>query len=212
MAKRDPRDLEYQPLERLRWDEESRAESLDTVYDHIVREAGQAVAWYRGRKKPKKSGARLIRGLAIVFFSAAGLLPVLLQIFDARWREVFPPILFQPAWPSVLIAIAAALLGVDRYFGLSSGWIRYIKTELHLLQVVEEFEIHWQEMKSRWQGGAPTNDQVSKMLAEAKKFVTEFKTIIREETREWATDFDRTQRQLTSTLEKMTKDRGNLGG
>jgi hypothetical protein len=211
MAKRNPRDLEYQPLERLRWDEENRAESLDMVYDHVVQEAGHAIAWYRNSKRPKKFGARLIRGLAIVFFSAAGLIPILVQILDARWRDVLPPILFQPAWPSVLIAIAAALLGVDRYFGLSSGWIRYIKTELHLLQVVEEFELLWQEMKSRWQAGAPTNDQVSKMLAEAKKFVSDFKSIIREETLEWATDFDRTQRQLESELEKMTKDRGKAG-
>jgi low affinity Fe/Cu permease len=56
--------------------------------------------------------------------AVAGVLPVLSQILDAGSSGI----VIQPAWATVALAIAAALIVLDRFFGFSSAWARYMVT------------------------------------------------------------------------------------
>jgi low affinity Fe/Cu permease len=55
--------------------------------------------------------------------AVAGVLPVLSQIFGAG-----SSVKIQPAWAAVALAIAVSLVALDRFFGFSSAWARYMAT------------------------------------------------------------------------------------
>jgi hypothetical protein len=40
----------------------------------------------------------------------------------------------------VMLALAAACVGFDHFFGLSTGWMRFMVTEMSLQQVLAEFQ------------------------------------------------------------------------
>lgn len=47
-------------------------------------------------------------------------------------------------WASIVLGIAAGLVMLDRFFGFSTAWVRYISTELHLRQILDEFRLDWE--------------------------------------------------------------------
>ena len=57
---------------------------------------------------------------------------------------------FSPAWASGAIWVAAALVLLERFFGSPTGWMRFIRTEMHLRQLHQEFEMDWSAASSNW--------------------------------------------------------------
>src|SRR6185369_1540504 len=43
----------------------------------------------------------------------------------------------------LLIGLGGAAIAFDRFFGFSSGWIRYITTEMAIQRTLHEFRIEW---------------------------------------------------------------------
>src|SRR6185503_9882880 len=65
-----------------------------------------------------------------------------------------------PAWASVLLAVALLFIAIDRFFGFSTAWMRYISAELQLKQLKETFELDSEAMLASLQGQPPSPDQV----------------------------------------------------
>ena len=62
----------------------------------------------------------------------------------------------KPAWSSVALAIAVAMVGLDRFFGFSSAWARYMATGQAILAALNEFRLDWQQASSQLvAGGQP---------------------------------------------------------
>jgi hypothetical protein len=51
----------------------------------------------------------------------------------------------------LLIALAALLSGVDRFLGLSSGWVRYVRTAQALTERMNQFQFDWEALRCRRQ-------------------------------------------------------------
>jgi hypothetical protein len=132
-----------------------------------------------------------LRAGSIAMGTIAGIIPILAQIFI---RDGHP--LVQPAWASVALGIAAALVLLDRYFGFSSAWMRYISTELNLRQLTQEFQMDWESDKAAWLGSEPTPDQLRATFARFKAFVTQVNTIVRQETDAWIQEFQSTLKEI----------------
>lgn len=191
MPNEAPKDLG--PTERLllSWEKGKIVASLETLFERITKESESAINWYLRAKRPKQRWAMLLRVGSIAFVTIAGIIPILSQIFtqDGRPR-------IQPAWASVALGIAAALVLLDRFFGFSSAWMRYIATELNIRQLTQEFHLDWESDKAAWLGSEPTPDQLSSTLAEFKAFVTQVNTIVRQETDAWIQEFQSTLKQI----------------
>ena len=134
------------PKEALDWSEAARAASLETLVDRVRGQCQKAIDWYVTAKIPKKRVAAWLRGLIILLTSLAGLLAVLVPILDD------PPFVLPPASISIVAALSAAFLGIDRFFGFSRGWIRYVQTELKLRTALNAFHLAWYRRCSRWTG------------------------------------------------------------
>jgi hypothetical protein len=192
MSNQAPTDLG--PTERLQlsWEPGKIVASLETLFERITNEAEAAINWYLRAKRPKQRWAMFLRVGSIAFGTIAGIIPILAQISvnkDGTAR-------IQPAWASVALGIAAALVLLDRFFGFSSAWMRYIGTELNIRQLNQEFQLEWESDKATWLGAEPTSDQLRSTLGRFKAFVTQVNTIVRQETDAWIQEFQSTLKQI----------------
>jgi len=147
-------------LAKLSWQPDGRAESVHAVYCHAVAEARASAAWYDSRRGSKRLWARCLRIGAIVLAASAALLPLLSQVFVRHGKPVI-----QPVWASVALVLAAALVALDRYFGFSSAWMRFMLSELSLNSLISDFEFAWHAERAGWPNGVPDDEQLQRALA-----------------------------------------------
>jgi hypothetical protein len=93
-----------------------------------------------------------------------------------------------PAWSAVALAVAAGCIGLDRYFGFSSGWMRFMAAEQRLIRQRQEFEFSWNE-KLATVSDQLTELDVSALLDLAHENARSIQDIIGAETGDWVTDF-----------------------
>src|SRR5512132_2212921 len=121
---RPSKEFRHDLYPQLKWGSaEEVGASVDELFRYSVRHAENAIGWYVDHKKPKRALGMILRAGAIISVSVAGILPLLTQIFIEKGKPVI-----QPAWASVALAVGLALVGLDRFFGFSSSWMRYTQT------------------------------------------------------------------------------------
>jgi hypothetical protein len=195
-----PKDLTPLPLDELTWLEGTREECLKKVYAHVTADAQEAIHWYQASRQPKRVKATVLRWTAVLLVSASGLIPLFsaLGIDNTASPPAQPAI--DPLYTSLAVALAAALFGWDKLFNYSSGWMRYVKTDLLLRTALEEFELDWQLARLAWGSNEPTAEQASQMLARCKEFAAKINTIVSEETNVWITEFQASLAQLGESV------------
>lgn len=188
-------DLKPIDLSALSWEDGKRAECLAEVYSRVTGDARMAIEWYRLSRKPKKRAAMAVRWSAVLLISASGLIPLFVEVFPIKGA---PP--FNPLITSLVVALAAALFGLDKFFNYSSGWMRYVKTDLALQGALGEFEFDWQIARAAWTTPEPTPGQLAEMLGRCKTFAATIKGIVADETNLWITEFQASMAQLGESV------------
>ena len=145
----------------LNWDENNFDDSLEKLFKFTVDKAEGSIGWYATKKASKRHGARITRVTAIVAGAIGGIWPVISQISNSD-NNAFMDFLFNPAWATVFIAVATAALLLDKFFGFSTAWIRYITSQMKIQYLLEKFEYDWMEERASWKGQKPDYAQVKK--------------------------------------------------
>src|ERR1035437_10538207 len=114
-------------VEFLVWDSQDVSKSLQGLFLATVKQGESAIAWYRDNIKMKRIGSQILRSAAIVLASIGALLPLVgaaVSRFDQSntWKT-----LVDAQWGYIAFATAAACVAADKFYGFSSGWIRYMK-------------------------------------------------------------------------------------
>jgi peptide chain release factor 2 len=118
--RRRRRDLRAGPFPTVAMEQWHDTESaLAKLYRYAEGRAIEATDWYLQDKRGKRIWSRGLRLLAILLVTAGALQPLL---------DAAAPGPSRTAWGYVLLALAAACIGFDRFFGLSSGWMRSMTT------------------------------------------------------------------------------------
>jgi hypothetical protein len=186
-------------LAELDWSPEAAPRSLSAVRDHARGLAIEAEAWYSGRRGRKRWWGRALRVGAIVLGSVAAVLPVLSEIYTTDGKPAIAP-----GWATVFLAAAAALVALDRYFGFSSGWMRFMAAELRLTRLRHEFEYGWQAERAA-SGERPSAEHVAALLARAQAFVLAVDDVVQDETSGWISEF---RTSLESAEQGLERSRG----
>lgn len=205
------RDIHPQELPDLALKEQP-LESLNQVYDFVVRTLGEAVAYYINQCKWKKFRAIFLRRGAIVFGALAGIIPLVQQIYVSNnyFKTDAGKLYLSQGWSPIFLAIAATLTLIDRFEGNSSAWMRFIKTELKLQKVLSDFQMDWQRNKSQWQGNQPNSDELKLQLQLAKDTLSSASQMIQDETDVWIQEFSSMINKLDSMSEaKKAEDASN---
>jgi hypothetical protein len=162
---------------------------LEALYRAAERQALAAIDWYHANKKLKSLLSRWLRFLAILLTTLGGLVPIL-------EKHVTIPFLDNPTYGYLYLPLAAACVGLDRFFGLSSGWMRYLTTSMALQKALVEFQMDWTLIWSEVAGGTPTAEQRKALIERVKAFRLLVAGQVEQETQAWVSEFQTNLSQL----------------
>jgi low affinity Fe/Cu permease len=192
-------DIRPAELGSLDWGPEHARRSLDVIYQHAAGVASQAINWYLIARRPKKRWAQRLRVGAIIMVAVAGVLPVLSQIFAAGSSVKIPP-----AWATVALAIAVALVALDRFFGFSSAWARYMATGQAISAALNQFRLDWQQSRCKHPTDELTRENIDDFLNLAKTLVRKTDDLVQAETLQWVKEF----RETLTEIERSAQTQG----
>jgi conflict system pore-forming effector with SLATT domain len=154
--------------------------ALPQLYRYAEGRAIDAADWYLQDKRGKRLWSRGLRLLAILLVIAGGLQPLL---------DAAAPGPSRTAWGYVLLALAAACIGFDRFFGLSSGWMRSMTTAQALERRLEQLQYDWAAECARSASRTADPKQVQARLALLRVFSDDVAALMQQETTEWVLEF-----------------------
>lgn len=189
-----PKDLDRKQFDGvLAWDHGDPSGSLDRAAVNIVFEpVNGAITWYFRAKKSKKFFGQWLRIFAWLLGGVAVIVPIAAQIKLGSFDD--------PAYASVAILVAGGLIWLDRFLGLTSGWLRYISAGQRLLELKDTFAVEWALVRAGWSGGVPTQEQVLATLNRFRELNAQIHAVVRAETEEWIVEFRDSLKQLDASV------------
>jgi len=169
--------------------------TLQELYNTIVSEATAQAQWYADKKGPISKASRTIRLCSILLVGLGGLFPL---IGAATESDIWGHDVTN--WGYITIAMAGTLIFLDRFFGFSSAWIRYITTEMEIRKQIKEFEMKWriENYGLDLQSIDPSKaKELLKMLMDFSSLIDE---MVKQETNNWATEFQTNIAELQKTI------------
>lgn len=177
------------------WSSDDPLDSLSQAYAYVEDQGIKAIEWYWANKASKSRGSRAVRFAAILLTTVAGLIPIVMAT-GVRVPGLSDSTMSNMGY--VLLALVGALLGLDKYAGFTTGWMRYIRTGLALQKTLEELRFDWLILRSK-AANPPTPEEIQAMLARLSKFIGDVQEQVQSETELWITEF-------TNSLTQLDKD------
>jgi len=132
-----------------------------------------------------------------LFVALAGIAPLVIPVIpQTALNGTDPSKLVNITY--ILIGIAAFLIGVDKFFGFSSSWMRFVTTQIALETLLAKFRYDW-AIESVKACGKLDTDACKPLLILAKNFAADVQSKIENETAQWATEL---RNNLTETEKK----------
>ncbi|MEW1626856.1 SLATT domain-containing protein [Streptomyces sp. NPDC089173] len=175
------RDLTGRPFPLGDWGEP--AERLDELYRWVESGALATADWYLTDRVWKRRGARALRlGTALGVVAGAGL-PLL---------DLTGTLSGSAGWGYLSLLLGAACMGCDRYFGLTSGWIRNLATAQAVQRRLQVLQFDWasecvREMLGPTEGTA--SEAAERCLGVLRRFSEDITELVRSETADWMVEF-----------------------
>ncbi|WP_394297370.1 SLATT domain-containing protein [Streptomyces albus] len=174
-------DLLGRPLPLGDWGEP--AERLDELYRWVEERALRTSEWYLADRGWKRRGARLLRTGSALLATAGFSLPLL---------ELTGTVGHGAAWGCAALVGAAACVACDRFFGLTSGWMRNVATAQAVQRRLEALQFDWASESVREVLG-PTEGTASeaaeRCLSVLRRFSEDVSELVRFETADWMVEF-----------------------
>ncbi|WP_306332809.1 SLATT domain-containing protein [Streptomyces sp. KL118A] len=163
------------------------AERLDELYRWVERGALNTAEWYLTDRGRKRRAARLLRVGAALGAVGAGALP-LLDLAGAGAGATGA----LAGWGFVSLLGAVACVGCDRFFGLTSGWMRDVATAQAVQRRLQVLQFDWASESVREVLG-PTEgtagEAAERCLGVLRKFTDDVTELVRAETSDWMVEF-----------------------
>jgi hypothetical protein len=190
-----------EPVTAKDWDPDDALGSLRGVADAMEAAANDAAEWYWREKGPAARASRFIQAGAVFLTAAAGLVPVAVELVAKYIGASTIPWWVTGLWASVLLGAAGALFGLDRAFGFSSAWTRYVLAATDITRRLAEFNMAWLSLVAAVPKGATlTSEQIATFMQAATNFRVGVVGVVVQETKEWATEFQNNLAQLEKDI------------
>jgi hypothetical protein len=193
---RNPANINARNDDIPNWDPGHPEASLAEIHIYVISEAARSIQWYWGNKKVKAACSRFIRFIVWSLAAVGGLLPIIGALLEDLNKNLFRLNLTNGLWASLFLGVAAALLGLDKGFGFSSGWARYVLTATNIKKSLEEFRLDWTDLRAKAGNPLTTAEQVSPLIERARAFRSEVEGMVLQETKDWVTEFQSTMAQM----------------
>ncbi|MFJ4687145.1 SLATT domain-containing protein [Streptomyces sp. NPDC091377] len=176
-----PGDLTGRAFPSGGWDEP--AERLEELYRWVERGALQTASWYLSDRVWKRRGARVLRSGAAVGAVTGTTLPLL---------DLTGVLTGGAPWGCLGLLLAVACVGTDRFFGVTSGWIRDVATAQAVARRLQLLQFDWaaesvREVLGPTEGTA--GDAADRCLGVLRRFSEDVTELVRAETADWMVEF-----------------------
>lgn len=166
------------------------ADALERLFRWVESEALAIHGWYLREKESKAKVSKSLRILAISLLTTGAIFPVLSIISDGGIRSELGYIAF---------AFGGGVVLLDRGFGYSSSWSRYMATGAALATVISKHQVAWAAWALMNSTG-PDPDVVEPLERIIVPFASEVSDLLESETKMWATEFVENLSSLHSSL------------
>jgi hypothetical protein len=186
-------------LSTLSWKDPDVGTSLSALHQYVEDQAQKQIKWYWEKKRAKSAMSMGLRFVAIVLFVLGGLVPIVKATLPADVTNRFRFDFGQSGY--LLIGIAAGCMGLDRFFGYSTGWIRYVTTAMAIEKSLEEFRLEWTRTMAKMRGVPPAPEQLETLIQTCTAFSLAIKSQVEQETKAWVVEFQNNLSQLEKELQ-----------
>jgi hypothetical protein len=174
---------------------------LDDLRQFAEDDVEAAIHWYYAKKPWKAWASQLLKFLTLVATGLGGLLPIVSAtgLFsrgatDAQGQLVRNLQVNQFGY--LCFGLAAVFLAFDKYFGYSTGWMRYITTAMSLETLLRNFRLDWAKTTSGMGGAAPSGAVLEVLIQKIQDFCVAARTLVEKETQAWVMEFQTNLSQL----------------
>jgi hypothetical protein len=184
------------------------AQRLDELYRWVERGALETAAWYLADRVWKRRGARVLRAGAAVGAVSGASLPLL---------DLTGVVTGAAPWGYLALLLAGACAGVDRFFGVTSGWIRDVATAQAVQRRLQVLQFDWASESVREVLG-PTEgtagEAAERCLWVLRRFSEDVTELVRTETADWMVEFrtGSAPMAIQSAVPPATAGRAESGG
>ncbi|MFJ3231590.1 SLATT domain-containing protein [Streptomyces sp. NPDC086787] len=159
------------------------AERLDELFRWVERRALETAAWYLADRVWKRQAARVLRVGAAVGAVSGAALPLL---------ELTGAVDGTSVWGYLALTLGLACAAADRYFGLTSGWMRDVATAQAVQRRLQVLQFDWasecvREVLGPAEGTA--SEATERCLAVLRRFSEDVTELVRTETADWMVEF-----------------------
>ncbi|MER7676793.1 MULTISPECIES: SLATT domain-containing protein [unclassified Streptomyces] len=176
-----PGDLTGRPLPLGDWGEP--AERLHELYRWVERGALDTASWYLSDRSGKRWAARVLRGGAALGAVAGAALPLL--DLTGVVGGVAP-------WGYLALLLGVACVAGDRFFGVTSGWIRDVATAQAVQRRLQALQFDWASESVREVLGpaeGTASEAAERCLGVLRRFCEDVTELVRTETADWMVEF-----------------------
>ena len=182
------------------WQPEQVQKCLDSMRQYVESDVEGAIHWYYAKKPWKAWASQLLKFLTLVATGLGGLLPIVSAtgIFSSGLPEAQRQLrnLQVNQIGYLCFGLAAAFLAFDKYFGYSTGWMRYITTAMSLETALRNFRLDWARTTSGLAGAPPSGAVLESLLQKIQDFCAAARTLVEKETQAWVMEFQTNLSQL----------------
>ncbi|MFJ9644157.1 SLATT domain-containing protein [Streptomyces sp. NPDC004244] len=159
------------------------AERLDELYRRVEADALRTAEWYMSDRAWKRRGARVLRVGAAAGAVVGAAMPLLELTGSASGATTYG---------CLSLLLAAACVACDKFFGLTSGWMRDVATAQAVQRRLQTLQFDWASENVREVLG-PTEGTASeaaeRCLTVLRRFSEDVTELVRSETAEWMLEF-----------------------
>ncbi|MFI2431186.1 SLATT domain-containing protein [Streptomyces sp. NPDC018693] len=159
------------------------AQRLDELYRWVERGALDTAAWYLANRVWKRRGARALRVGAAAGAVTGAALPLL---------DLTGVVSGATPWGYLALLLAVACVGVDRFFGVTSGWIRDVATAQAVQRRLQVLQFDWASESVREVLGpaeGTASEAAERCLGVLRRFCEDVTELVRTETADWMVEF-----------------------
>ncbi|MFF1919210.1 SLATT domain-containing protein [Streptomyces sp. NPDC058221] len=190
IKKTDESDLAKGIVPRFAWSSSEASESTNGLFRWVESEALKAHDWYLVEKQAKSRASKILRIIAIGAVTIGAVLPVVSLLTDGGVRS-------ESGY--VALALGGGAMLLDRAFGFSASWTRYMATASSLSKSIIKYQIEW----TLWQASNPDASSADTLKAIEDiilPFSNDVAELIELETSSWSSDFSDNLSELHSSL------------
>lgn len=189
------KNVQLSRLPRLDWAEGERSASLEALIDWALDQMEEAADWYAREKRKVRRWARGIRGTAIIVAGLAAAIPALATTTIPGLEQTV-----HPSLATALGVLAGTLLLLDKFYGFTSSWMRYVTAYLRIKSLSDELQLTVGRERMAWKGGRPSHGQTVRLYDRVHHDIQQLAALIHADTAAWAQELQAALRELDSSI------------